>query len=90
MKPEKIGEFAWQKGIEYSKLPALSRTRLIHPLINEAMYASWKGSPSAEDIDTAMKLGYNMQTGPLETRGSHRVRSGLDIHENIYSGNPEN
>jgi 3-hydroxybutyryl-CoA dehydrogenase len=38
-----------------------------------------EGVASAEDIDTAMKVGYNMQTGPLELAD----RIGLD-HVLIY------
>ena len=30
------------------------------------MYILLEGVATARDIDTAMKLGYNFQTGPLE------------------------
>ena len=63
-----------KKGIEVFESPGFVTTRLILPLINEAMYALLEGVASAEDIDTAMKLGYNMQMGPLEIAD----RMGLD------------
>lgn len=63
-----------KRGIEVFESPGFLTTRLILPLINEAMYALMEGVASAEDIDTAMKLGYNMQMGPLEIAD----RMGLD------------
>jgi 3-hydroxybutyryl-CoA dehydrogenase len=35
-------------------------------LLNEAIFALQEGLMSAEDIDTAMKLGYNFPMGPLQ------------------------
>lgn len=63
-----------KRGIEVFESPGFVTTRLILPLINEAMYALLEGVASAEDIDTAMRLGYNMQMGPLEIAD----RIGLD------------
>lgn len=63
-----------KKGIEIIESPGFVTTRLIIPLVNEAMYALLEGVASAEDIDTAMKLGYGMQMGPLEMAD----RAGLD------------
>lgn len=61
-------------GIGVFESPGFVTTRLIVPLLNEAIYVLLEGVASAEDIDTAMKLGYNMQTGPLELAD----RIGLD------------
>ena len=63
-----------KRGIEVFESPGFVTTRLILPLLNEAMYALMEGVASAEDIETAMKLGYNMQMGPLEIAD----RIGLD------------
>jgi 3-hydroxybutyryl-CoA dehydrogenase len=63
-----------KNGIEVFEAPGLVTTRIIIPLLNEAMYALLEGVASAENIDTAMKLGYNMQMGPLELAD----RIGLD------------
>lgn len=45
--------------------PGYITTRVIVPLLNEAMYVLMEGTASAEDIDTAMKLGYGFNIGPL-------------------------
>jgi 3-hydroxybutyryl-CoA dehydrogenase len=51
--------------IEVFEYPGYVTTRLIVPLINEAIYVVMEGVASAEDVDTAMKLGYQLETGPL-------------------------
>lgn len=58
----KIGKTA----VEVYEYPGFVTTRAIVPLLNEAMYILLEGVASAKDIDTAMKLGYNFQNGPLE------------------------
>ncbi len=65
----KIKRFAVSIGktpIEVYDYPGYVTTRTIIPLLNEAMHILLEGLASAKDIDTAMKLGFNMQTGPLE------------------------
>ncbi len=66
---KKIKRFAVSIGktpIEVYDYPGYVTTRTIIPLLNEAMHILLEGLASAKDIDTAMKLGFNMQTGPLE------------------------
>lgn len=58
----KIGKTA----VEVYEYPGFVTTRAIVPLLNEAMYILLEGVATAKDIDTAMKLGYNFQYGPLE------------------------
>jgi len=45
--------------------PGYVTTRIIVPLLNESMHVLMEGIASAEDIDTAMKLGYGFNVGPL-------------------------
>lgn len=52
--------------VEVYEYPGFVTTRAIVPLLNEAMYILLEGVADAKDIDTAMKLGYNFQYGPLE------------------------
>jgi 3-hydroxybutyryl-CoA dehydrogenase len=52
--------------VEVFEYPGFITTRTILPMLNEAMHALMEGIASAEDIDTAMRLGYGMQFGPLE------------------------
>ncbi|MBU0560019.1 MAG: NAD(P)-binding domain-containing protein [Bacteroidetes bacterium] len=62
----KIGKTA----VEVYEYPGFVTTRAIVPFLNEAMHILLEGVASAKDIDTAMKLGYNMATGPLELADS--------------------
>ena len=58
---EEIGK----QTVEVFEWPGYVTTRLITPLINEAVFALVEGVASAEDIDKAMVLGCGMQMGPL-------------------------
>jgi 3-hydroxybutyryl-CoA dehydrogenase len=51
--------------VEVYEYPGYITTRVIVPMINEAMYILMEGVASAEHIDTAVKLGYNFSKGPL-------------------------
>ncbi len=46
--------------------PGLTTSRMSALLGNEAMYMLQEGTASAEDIDTALRLGFNHPMGPLE------------------------
>ena len=46
--------------------PGFIVNRILMPLLSEAIYALDEGVASAEDIDTAIKLGLNHPMGPLE------------------------
>lgn len=61
-------------GVEVFESPGYVTTRLIIPLINEACNVLMEGVATAEDIDTAMRLGFEMARGPLEIAD----RIGLD------------
>lgn len=70
----KLMERADKVGVEVYESPGYVTTRLIMPLLNEAMYCVMEGVASPEDIDTAMRLGYRFRHGPLEMAD----RMGLD------------
>jgi 3-hydroxybutyryl-CoA dehydrogenase len=55
-------EKKWITVIEY---PGYVTTRIIVPLLNEAMHVLMEGVATAEDIDEAMKLGFGFNVGPL-------------------------
>jgi len=46
--------------------PGLTTSRMSALLGNEAMYMLQEGTASAEDIDTALRMGFNHPMGPLE------------------------
>jgi 3-hydroxybutyryl-CoA dehydrogenase len=56
--------------VEVYEYPGFITTRVIVPMLNEAMYVLMEGVASAEDIDTAMRLGFNLAMGPLELADS--------------------
>jgi 3-hydroxybutyryl-CoA dehydrogenase len=56
--------------VEVFEYPGFITTRTILPMLNEAMHVLMEGIAKAEDIDTAMRLGYDMEAGPLEMADS--------------------
>jgi 3-hydroxybutyryl-CoA dehydrogenase len=52
--------------IVVNESPGLATSRMSALLGNEAMYMLMEGTASAEDIDTALRLGFNHPMGPLE------------------------
>jgi len=68
---KKLGKTA----VEVFEYPGYITTRVILPYINEAINVLMEGVAKCEDIDTAMKLGYNLPVGPLELAD----RIGLDV-----------
>ncbi len=52
--------------IEVYDYPGFVTTRVIVPMLNEAMNVLMQGVSTAEGIDQAMRLGYNFPMGPLE------------------------
>ena len=51
--------------IQVYEYPGYVTTRIIVPLLNEAMHILMEGIASADDIDTALKLGFGFNVGPL-------------------------
>ena len=70
--------------VEVYEYPGFVTTRAIVPLLNEAMYILLEGVATAKDIDTAMKLGYNFQMGPLELADSMGLDEVLAWMETLW------
>ncbi len=67
--------------IEVFESPGFVTTRVILPLINEAIHVVMEGVASAAEVDLAMKLGYEFRTGPLEWAdrvGLHKILTWLE------------
>jgi 3-hydroxybutyryl-CoA dehydrogenase len=62
---QEFSETLDKTAVEVYEYPGYITTRVIVPMINEAMYILMEGVASAEHIDTAIKLGYNFSKGPL-------------------------
>src|SRR5574340_1029396 len=85
---EVIKKFASRIGktaVEVYEYPGFVTTREIVPLLNEAMHILLKGGASAKDIDTAMRLGYNFNTGPLEMADSMGLDEVLAWMETLWA-----
>jgi len=72
----KTDDDTFQKAVEFAELldkkwitvieyPGYVTTRIIVPLLNEAMHVLMEGVASARDIDRAMRLGFGFNVGPL-------------------------
>lgn len=70
--------------VEVYEYPGFVTTRAIVPLLNEAMYILLEGVATAKDIDTAMKLGYSFQMGPLEMADSMGLDEVLAWMETLW------
>ncbi len=67
--------------VEVFESPGAITIRGIVPLLNEAMHMLMEGIGSAADIDTAMKLGFQLSEGPLalaDRIGLDRVLSWME------------
>ncbi len=72
--------------IEEFESPGFVTTRVVLPLINEAMHVVMEGVATAAEVDLAIKLGYDFRVGPLEWAdriGLHRILNWLEhlFHE---------
>ncbi len=70
--------------VEVFEYPGFITTRTILPMLNEAMHLVMEGNARAEDIDTAMRLGYGMQSGPLEMADTMGLDEVLMWMETLY------
>jgi 3-hydroxybutyryl-CoA dehydrogenase len=70
--------------VEVYEYPGFVTTRAIVPLLNEAMHILLEGVATAKDIDTALKLGYNFQMGPLEMADSMGLDEVLAWMETLW------
>ncbi len=66
----KIASRLGKQYVEVYESPGYVTTRVILPMLNEAMYVLMEGVASAEGIDTALKLGYGLNIGPLQLADS--------------------
>ena len=60
-----LSERLGKTGVTVNEYPGFVVNRILIPMINEAVFMLQEGVASAEDIDTAMKLGANHPMGPL-------------------------
>jgi 3-hydroxybutyryl-CoA dehydrogenase len=76
--------------IKVFEMPGFVTTRVLLPLINEAMHVVMEGVAEAAEVDLAIKLGFQFSIGPLEwadRTGLDRVLNWMD-HLHKESGEP--
>ena len=84
---ETVKELAKKLGktpVECKDSPGFIANRICVPMINEAITALQEGIASKEDIDLAVKLGYNHPMGPLELADLIGLDIILAIMETYY------
>ncbi len=84
---QRIKKFAEDIGktvVEVFEFPGFVTTRVILPLLNEAMQVLLEGIATADGIDTAIKLGYGLNVGPLEMADSMGLDEVLTWLDTMY------
>ncbi|WNS44538.1 3-hydroxyacyl-CoA dehydrogenase NAD-binding domain-containing protein [Paenibacillus sp. MMS20-IR301] len=79
-----VDEVVEKKGVMIYESPGFVTSRLICLFINEAMHVLQEGVASPEDIDDAMRIGYQFQNGPLEMADRFGLDSVLAALENMF------
>ncbi|WP_313640870.1 3-hydroxyacyl-CoA dehydrogenase NAD-binding domain-containing protein [Paenibacillus sp. FSL K6-0276] len=79
-----VDEIVEKKGVMIYESPGFVTSRLICLFINEAMHLLQEGVASAQDIDDAMRIGYQFQYGPLEMADRFGLDSVLAALENMF------
>ncbi|CAH1154629.1 unnamed protein product [Phaedon cochleariae] len=86
---------AWGKAIGKTCIackdtPGFVVNRLLVPYVSEAVRMLERGDASAEDIDTAMKLGAGLPMGPLELADFTGLDIGVFVLEGWHKKYPDN
>ncbi len=71
--------------ITVNEYPGFVTTRIIVPMLNEAMHILMEGVASAKDIDRAMKLGFGFNVGPLTLADMMGLDVVMSWMENLLS-----
>jgi 3-hydroxybutyryl-CoA dehydrogenase len=90
---ERIVEFSRLLGkipIKVFEMPGFVTTRVVLPLVNEAMHVVMEGVAEAGEVDLALKMGYDFRTGPLEWADRTGLDRVLNWMQHLYqeSGEP--
>ena len=90
---ERAIEFARLLGkipIKVFEMPGFVITRVILPLVNEAMHVVMEGVAEAAEVDLALKMGLDFRIGPLEWADRTGLDRVLNWMQHLYqeSGEP--
>ena len=91
VRTKKFAEDLGKTVVEVFEYPGFVTTRVILPLLNEAMQVLLEGIATADGIDTAIKLGYGLNLGPLEMADSMGLDEVLTWLDTLYHelGSPQ-
>ena len=73
-----------KRAIEIYEYPGFVTSRIILPMINTAVQVLMEGLATADDIDDAIHLGYNLSLGPLALADQIGIDVVLDSLDSIY------
>ncbi|ANS74820.1 3-hydroxybutyryl-CoA dehydrogenase [Paenibacillus yonginensis] len=79
-----VEEVVDKRGIMVNESPGFVTSRIVCLMINEALHVLGEGVASAEDIDDAMRVGYQFQYGPLEMADRFGLDSVLAALERMF------
>jgi 3-hydroxybutyryl-CoA dehydrogenase len=71
-------------GVEVFESPGYVTTRVIMPMINEAIQTLMEGVATPKDLDLAMKLGFDFGAGPLEMADRMGLDTVLHLLERLF------
>lgn len=84
-KAVQFAELLDKQFITVNEYPGFVTTRIIVPMLNEAMHILMEGVASAKDIDKAMKLGFGFNVGPLTLADMMGLDVVMSWMENLLS-----
>lgn len=84
-KAVQFAELLDKKYITVNEYPGFVTTRIIVPMLNEAMHILMEGVATAKDIDRAMKLGFGFNVGPLTLADMMGLDVVMSWMENLLS-----
>ncbi|ASA22881.1 3-hydroxyacyl-CoA dehydrogenase family protein [Paenibacillus donghaensis] len=79
-----VDEIVEKKGVMIYESPGFVTSRLICLFINEALHVLQEGVATPEDIDDAMRIGYQFQYGPFEMADRFGLDSVLAALEQMF------
>jgi 3-hydroxybutyryl-CoA dehydrogenase len=79
-----VAEQMGKRPLEVHEAPGFLVSRILMPMINEAIFVLQEGLASAEEVDTAMKLGANHPMGPLTLADLVGLDRLLQIQQGLY------
>ncbi|WP_027966625.1 3-hydroxybutyryl-CoA dehydrogenase [Halomonas halocynthiae] len=83
---ESLTQSLGKTAVAVADMPGFAVNRLLVPMINEAAFLLQEGAATAEDIDTAMKLGAAHPMGPLALGDLIGLDVCLAIMEVLFEG----